>query len=65
MKPIYAAWYVAGETRLLDRLLPAFFATKELAELYARELYPDENPHRRYARIFYVNIEGDNDDDVL
>lgn len=30
-----------------------FYGTKELAERAARVAFPEEDPHKRYARIFY------------
>jgi len=42
------AWYVAGDdTELL-------FAEKMAAEIWARKLWPDMDPDKRYARVYYL-----------
>jgi hypothetical protein len=41
------AWYVSGDSSGL------LFETKTAAEMWARKLYPDENPYYRYARIYF------------
>lgn len=50
------AWYVVGETKLYDLPFPTFFRTKLQAEGHARDLFPEEPTHRRYARIQYREI---------
>lgn len=45
-------WYVHGETNDPDEW-PTLFDTKLGAEKWARELFPDENPSTRYARILF------------
>lgn len=50
------AWYVVGETKLYETPFPTFFRTKIQAEEYARELFPEESAHRRYARIQYREV---------
>lgn len=49
--PCNVVWWVAGEE--LQGLL---FTTKEAAEKAARLTYPDEDPDKRYARIFYKEV---------
>lgn len=46
-------WYIVGETRLTNPPMPfpTFFRWKIEAEKYARVLFPDDGPERRYARI--------------
>jgi hypothetical protein len=44
-------WWVLGDS---DR--PFLWRTKEDAEKYARELFPDESPDTRYARIYYKEV---------
>lgn len=39
-------WYVLGDTPR------CFFETKMLAEEWAKELFPYEDEHTRYSRIF-------------
>lgn len=46
MKKVSEVWFVIGD----DGNIP--FADKLSAEKYARELYPTEPPHNRYARIY-------------
>ena len=48
-------WYLAGEGECDDGW-PLLFDTKEAAEVYARQLYPDEAPSTRYCRIFSRNV---------
>lgn len=45
-------WYVQGDPDVMGQW-PNLFGTKEAAERYAREVFPDESEDRRYARIFY------------
>ena len=35
---------------------PQLFDTKEAAEQYARELFPEESEEKRYSRIYYRNV---------
>jgi hypothetical protein len=37
------------------------FATKMAAEIYARKLFPDEDPDRRYARIYCMPVWEERD----
>jgi hypothetical protein len=46
-------WYVWEEEQVT---LPTLFDTKEAAEVYARILFPDENPDKRYARIYFRRV---------
>ncbi len=48
-------WYVQGADSGSERF-PEFFATKMLAEEYARLEFPNESPDTRYARIFHRNV---------
>lgn len=48
-------WYVQGAEP--EQPWPILWATKELAERYARAMFPDESPDTRYARIMCRNIE--------
>jgi hypothetical protein len=43
-------WYVRGDE---DKLL---FVEKLDAERHARYIFPDEDAHRRYARIYYRTV---------
>lgn len=52
-------WYIQGEA--LDGQRPLLFATKMAAEIYARELFPNEPEDTRYARIFYVAVWEERD----
>lgn len=47
-------WYVQGADP--EARFPEFFATKMAAEMYARDLFPQECPDQRYARIFHRNV---------
>lgn len=42
------AWYVAGDSHGF------FFDTKLGAEIWARKLWPDMDPDKRYARVYYL-----------
>lgn len=46
-------WYVRGEQ---PSGWPTLFDSKELAEKYARELFPNEDPDTRYGRIYYRDL---------
>ena len=50
MTDYFEIWYVQGVDELSS--FPEFFATKELAERYARVHFPDETEERRYSRVF-------------
>jgi hypothetical protein len=52
-------WYIRGEPH---DALPTLFATKLGAEAYARQLFPDEDPDTRYARIYFINLWEEGDD---
>jgi hypothetical protein len=43
-------WYVVGDEDML------LFAYKNLAEEYARRLFPEENPDARYSRIKFKTV---------
>ena len=45
-------WYVQGDGNNL------LWKTKMDAEMYARELFPDEPAHYRYARIMYTEVHS-------
>jgi len=47
-------WYVAGDN---EHACPALFSTKEAAESWARELFPDETAEHRYSRVFYTVLD--------
>lgn len=47
-------WYVWEEET--GGFCPTLFDTKEAAETYARVLFPDENPDKRYARIYFRRV---------
>ena len=47
-------WYVREDND--DGDMPTLWKTKMDAEVYARRLYPDESPDRRYSRIYYVSL---------
>lgn len=47
-------WFVSGDDT--DWGKPQLWLTKMDAEAYARELFPDEGEHDRYARIFYRRV---------
>lgn len=46
-------WFVAGTQWFSGSTWPLLFETKELAERFVRDNYPDEDPDKRYSRIFY------------
>jgi len=50
MAYVMQVWYVVGDP---DNLL---FKDKLDAESYAREVFPDEDGDKRYARIFYREV---------
>lgn len=52
-------WYVQGAD--VDSPMPVLFATKMAAEIYARDVFPDEGPDKRYARIFYKSVWEERD----
>lgn len=54
MSKITQVWYVQGADP--DARFPEFFATKEMAERYAREIFPDEDESARYARIYFRTL---------
>ena len=43
-------WYVQGDKYV------ELFKTKQDAEQWARELFPEEDTEKRYARIFYRQV---------
>jgi hypothetical protein len=47
-------WYVQGDAG--DGGKPLLWLTKEDAERWAREIYPDETIERRYARVAYRRV---------
>jgi hypothetical protein len=55
MRQVSAVWFVQGED-IGDATYPTLFATKLDAEVYARELFPEESEDRRYARIYYREV---------
>lgn len=48
-------WYVQGEHEDPDAW-PTLFDTKLGAEMWAKELFPNEDPSTRYARIFFKTV---------
>jgi hypothetical protein len=52
MKTVTQVWYLVGDP---DKVL---WATKEDAEKWAREAFPEEDFAKRYARIRYYNVES-------
>lgn len=46
-------WIVLGDD---EDESPILWRTKMDAEIYARRMYPDESPNRRYARIYSEQI---------
>ena len=46
-------WYVQGEE---PNGWPTLFEDKILAEKYARDLFPNEDEDKRYARIYYREV---------
>jgi hypothetical protein len=48
-------WAVAGQRGV-------FFCNKMEAEAFARMMFPDESPERRYARIWFETFRSDNND---
>lgn len=51
-------WYVVGDT------LRHLFSTKMAAEKYARVLFPDEDPDKRYARVMCRQVFDESDVEV-
>lgn len=49
-KPTREVWYVAGDEGNL------LFETKMDAEIYARQLYPNLDPFKRYAYIGFKQV---------
>jgi hypothetical protein len=47
-------WFVLDDDE--DSGMPNLWRTKMDAEIYARRMYPDESPDRRYARIYSEKI---------
>jgi hypothetical protein len=47
-------WFVLGDDD--DSSMPNLWRTKMDAEIYARRMYPDEAPDKRYARIYSEKI---------
>ncbi len=47
-------WYVLSDDD--ECIVPFLWRTKTDAEIYARRMYPDESPDRRYARIYSESI---------
>jgi hypothetical protein len=45
-------WYVSDS----EPGWPPLFDTKEAAEQWARILFPNEDPQKRYTRIFYRTV---------
>ena len=52
-------WYVVGADPYLP--MPALFATKLAAEMYARHCFPDASPDERYARVMYRPVMEERD----
>lgn len=52
-------WYIRGEA--VDGLRHMLFATKMAAEIYARELFPNEPPDTRYARVYCMPVWEESD----
>ena len=52
MKTVTQVWYLIGDA---DKVL---MATKEDAEKWAREAFPNEDVAKRYARVRYYNVES-------
>ena len=48
-------WYVSGDPEVMGAW-PNLFDTKELAEIYARYIFPDESEDKRYARILFRTV---------
>lgn len=53
-------WYVQGADTY-DGIMPVLLSTKMAAEKYAREVFPDEGPDERYARISYRLVWEEDD----
>ena len=49
-QPHQQVWYVSGDEEKY------FFKTKMDAEMYARIHFPDEDPSKRYARIYFKTV---------
>lgn len=52
-QPINEVWSVITDD--LDEA-PILWRTKTDAETYARRMYPNEDPNKRYARIYFERI---------
>lgn len=52
-------WFVLGDEEFGDQ--PALFDTKMAAEKWARALFPEEHPDKRYARVFYKSVWEESD----
>lgn len=57
---VQQVWYVSGADAV-DEIMPVLFTTKMAAEKFARIRFPDEDPDKRYARIFYRLVWSAND----
>ena len=51
---INEVWFVSDDDE--DSGMPNLWRTKTDAEIYARRMYPDEAPDKRYARIYSEKI---------
>lgn len=49
-------WYVRGDPHAENGYFPLFFDDKLSAEKWARQCFPNEDPDKRYARIFFVVV---------
>lgn len=58
--PVYLpqVWYVVGEVKD-PTSWPTLLRSKMDAEMYARQLFPDDSAERNYARIMYREVEGE------
>lgn len=52
-------WFVMGADPSDE--IPVLFTTKMGAEIYARTLWPDVDPHTRYARVRYRSVWEESD----
>lgn len=48
-------WYVVGDPHQ-QGVMPTLFQTKEDAERYARLCFPDEDPYKRYCRVYFKEV---------
>jgi hypothetical protein len=53
---INEVWGVLGDPDDDEGDMPHLWRTKKDAEVYARRMYPDESPDKRYARIYFERI---------